>query len=121
MRITGPLARAASRRDRRDRPWDDERFRQAREHDLAQPLTSIRSVLVATGICLVMATLLTTDKLVEIAGRQPLGESRDRWLALAERKTRTVKWRVAHSSGGREQVAPEWNPPLPDRVPPVSV
>jgi hypothetical protein len=84
MRITGPLARAAARRTRPDDLWDDARFRAARERDLAEPLTSIRSVLRATVVCLALAVLLTSGKLVEIADRQPLGADRDRWLDLAE-------------------------------------
>ena len=83
MRITGPLARAAARRAAGEDLWDDDRFRRAREDDLAQPTTSIRVVLVATVVCLVMTMLLTSGKLVEIAERQPLGSSRDRWLDLA--------------------------------------
>jgi uncharacterized protein len=84
MRITGPLARAAARRTRPDDLWDDARFRAARELDLAEPLTNIRSVLRATVLCLALALLLTSGKLVEIADRQPLGADRDRWLHLAE-------------------------------------
>ncbi len=34
--------------------------------------------------CLVLAMLLVSGKLVDIAERQPLGESRDRWLEVAE-------------------------------------
>lgn len=92
MRITGPLARAAARRTRPDRLWDDARFRAARESDLAQPLTSIRSVLRATIVCLALAVLLTSGKLVEIADRQPLGSSRDRWLGVAERVDRVANF-----------------------------
>ena len=34
--------------------------------------------------CLLLAVFLVSGKLVEIAERQPLGDSRDRWLDVAE-------------------------------------
>jgi hypothetical protein len=92
VRFSDPLARAAARRAERTALWDDERFREARESDLAQPLTGISSVLRAMVVCVVLSILLTTGKLVEIAERQPLGASRDRWLELAEAVDRVANF-----------------------------
>ena len=48
----------------------------------------------AAGVvgCLLLTMLLVSGKLVEIAERQPLGESRDRWLDLAEGVDRTANF-----------------------------
>ncbi|WP_419926274.1 DUF459 domain-containing protein [Candidatus Poriferisocius sp.] len=43
-------------------------------------------------LCLVSTALLTTGKLVEIAGRQPLGDSRDRWVSAAEAVDRAANF-----------------------------
>ena len=80
---TDPLARAVRRRERGD-TWTDEQFRAAREQDLTERTQPVRaSVLAALG-CLLLASLLTSGKLVEIAERQEFGAARDRNLAVAE-------------------------------------
>ena len=78
-----PLARAVRRRERGD-TWTDEQFRAAREHDLTERTQPVRSTVLAVLGCLVLAALLTSGKLVEIAERQEFGSARDRNLALAE-------------------------------------
>lgn len=64
--------------------WSDDRFVEAREHDLRERTVSFRAVVIANFVALGLAMLLTSGKLVEIAERQPFGESRDRWVSLAE-------------------------------------
>lgn len=78
-----PLARAVGRRERAD-TWTDEQFRAARERDLAERTTPVRTMVSAVLTCLVLAALMTSGKLVEIAERQEFGDARDRNLALAE-------------------------------------
>ncbi|MCY3910803.1 MAG: DUF459 domain-containing protein [bacterium] len=48
----------------------------------------------ATGVvgCLLLTMFLVSGKLVEIAERQPLGDSRDRWLDVAEGVDRTANF-----------------------------
>ena len=43
-------------------------------------------------LCLVSTALLTSGKLVEIAERQPLGDSRDRWVSAAEAVDRAANF-----------------------------
>ena len=53
--------------------------------DAARPSTiNGKRVSIAVVACLVLAGLLVSDKLVEVAERQPLGDSRDRWVDAAE-------------------------------------
>ncbi|MEM9465727.1 MAG: DUF459 domain-containing protein [Actinomycetota bacterium] len=80
---TDPLARAVRHRDRGD-TWTDEQFRAAREADLTERTRPVRTSVLAVLGCLVLAALLTSGKLVEIAERQEFGDARDRNLAWAE-------------------------------------
>ncbi|MFQ5557593.1 MAG: DUF459 domain-containing protein [Acidimicrobiales bacterium] len=91
MKITEALERATQRRGRRE-IWDDDRFREVREHDLEQPTIAVRSVIGATALCLVLAALLTSSKLVQIAERQPIGPARDRWVEIAGAVDRTANF-----------------------------
>ncbi len=77
------LERATRRRERGD-TWTDDQFRDARERDLAERTRAIGPVVRSTLTCLLLATLLTSGKIVEIAEREELGEWRDRHLAVAE-------------------------------------
>ena len=81
---TDPLARAVRRRAERGSAWTDEQFRAARERDLTERTQPVRPAVVAVLGCLLLAALLTSDKLVSIAERQEFGGARDRNLALAE-------------------------------------
>jgi uncharacterized protein len=83
MKHSEPLERATAARERRE-TWDDQRFREARELDLRQRTADARSAVIAVVSCLLLAALLTSGKLVEIAQRQELGTARDRQLAVAE-------------------------------------
>ena len=60
-----------------------ERLGTAPGPDAARPATRIVPLLAAAVACLGLAAMLVSGKLVEIAERQPLGESRDWWLGLA--------------------------------------
>lgn len=60
--------------------------------DAVRPGTRIRPLLAAAAACLGLAALLVSGKLVEIAERQPLGESRDWWLGLATGVDRTANF-----------------------------
>ncbi len=85
MRIGDALRRARAVPVRPSATRSDEELRLLRERDLATrsvpPVRAVGAVLVT----LVLATLLTSPRLVEMARRQPLGPARDRWIALAER------------------------------------
>ncbi|MEO0491997.1 MAG: DUF459 domain-containing protein [Actinomycetota bacterium] len=83
MDSSDPLERAVRPRDRGE-TWTDEQFRAAREHDLTERTIAAPRVVIAVLGCLLLALLLTTGKLVEIAERQEFGDARDRNLALAE-------------------------------------
>lgn len=83
MKHSDPLKRATEVRERGE-TWDDERFKDAREQDLRQRTSDARSAVVAALTCLLLATLLTSAKIVEIAERQEFGATRDRQLAVAE-------------------------------------
>lgn len=73
-----PLGRAVERtRSTATERWTDEQFRRQREVDLAGSEVSSGSVLRAMVLCLVVAGLLSSDKLVEITERQPFGWQRD--------------------------------------------
>lgn len=77
------LERATQARERGD-TWDDQQFRDARERDLRQRTADVRSAVIGVLSCLLLAALLTSGKIVEIAERQDFGPARDRQLALAE-------------------------------------
>ena len=62
---------------------DGERLGTASGPDAARPATRIVPLLAAAVACLGLAAMLVSGKLVEIAERQPLGETRDWWLGLA--------------------------------------
>ena len=49
-------------------------------------------MLAAAAVCLGLAAMLVSGKLVEIAERQPLGESRDQWLGLASGLDRAANY-----------------------------
>lgn len=70
-----------------------ERFRAARARiaDDDRP-TRVAPMLAAAAVCLGLAATLVSGKLVEIAERQPLGESRDRWLGLASGLDRAANY-----------------------------
>ena len=69
MDTNDPLERAVRPRERGE-IWTDEQFRAAREHDLTERTTPVlRAVLAVLG-CLLLALLLTSGKVVEIAERQ---------------------------------------------------
>ena len=82
MEPTDPLERAVRRRERGE-VWTDEQFRAAREQDLTERTHGVWSVVAAVLGCLLLALLLTSGKLVEIAERQEFGAARDRNLDLA--------------------------------------
>ena len=83
MDTNDPLERAVRPRERGE-IWTDEQFRAAREHDLTERTTPVlRAVLAVLG-CLLLALLLTSGKVVEIAERQEFGDARDLNLAVAE-------------------------------------
>jgi uncharacterized protein len=86
MKHSEPLERATAATAARERreTWDDQQFREARERDLRQRTADARSAVTAVVSCLLLAALLTSGKLVEIAQRQELGTARDRQLAVAE-------------------------------------
>ena len=83
MDTNDPLERAVRPRERGE-IWTDEQFRAAREHDLTERTTSVRRAVSAVLGCLLLALLLTSGKVVEIAERQEFGDARDRNLAVAE-------------------------------------
>ena len=91
MKHSDPLKRATEVRELGD-TWDDEQFKEAREKDLRQRTADSRSAVVAALTCLLLATLLTSGKIVEIAERQEFGETRDRQLAVAERIDRVANF-----------------------------
>ena len=65
--------------------WTDDMFREQRDRDLEVRTVSAANLLRATLVTLVLAMLLTSAKLVEIAERQPLGgQTRAFWLPIAE-------------------------------------
>lgn len=51
-----------------------------------------RRISLAALLCLVSSALLTSGKLVEIAERQPLGNTRDRWVDIAEAVDRAANF-----------------------------
>lgn len=83
MESNDPLERATTREIRID-TWTDDDFRAAREADLAERTVPVASMIRAVALCLLLATLLTSAKLVEIAERMAFGPSRDRALDVAE-------------------------------------
>jgi len=91
MKHSDPLKRATEVRELGD-TWDDEQFKEAREKDLRQRTADSRSAVVAALTCLLLATLLTSGKIVEIAERQEFGETRDRQLAVAEQIDRVANF-----------------------------
>ncbi|MEZ5244324.1 MAG: DUF459 domain-containing protein [Acidimicrobiales bacterium] len=83
MKHSDPLKRATEVREIGE-TWDDEKFKDAREQDLRQRTSDSRSAVIAALTCLLLATLLTSGKIVEIAARQEFGETRDRQLDVAQ-------------------------------------
>ncbi len=83
MDRSDPLERATRPRQRGE-TWTDEQFVAAREADLSERTAAISSAVMAALSCLLLAALLTSGKIVEIAQRQEFGEARDRQLAVAE-------------------------------------
>jgi hypothetical protein len=83
VKHSDPLKRATEVRELGE-TWDDEQFKDAREKDLRQRTADARSAVIAALTCLLLATLLTSGKIVEIAERQEFGETRDRQLDVAE-------------------------------------
>jgi len=91
MEHSDPLKRATEVREVGE-TWDDEQFKDAREKDLRQRTADSRSAVIAALTCLLLATLLTSSKIVEIAERQEFGDTRDRQLAVAERVDRVANF-----------------------------
>lgn len=91
MKHSDPLQRATAPREHGD-TWDDERFQDARDKDLSQQTSEVRSAVIAVVSCLLLATLLTSGKIVEIAERQEFGPTRDRQVAVAERIDRVANF-----------------------------
>ena len=83
MKHSDPLKRATKPRPRGD-TWTDDQFRDARESDLRDRTAAIPSAVVSALTCLLLAALLTSGKILEIAERQPLGSTRDRQVSMAE-------------------------------------
>ena len=91
MEHTDPLERATSA-STTTRAWTDDDFRAAREADLAERTVPVGSMIAAVVGCLLLATLLTSGKLVEIASRMEFGENRDRALDAAEAVDRVANF-----------------------------
>jgi len=91
MDHSDPLERATTRPIRR-RNWTDDDFRAARDHDLAERTIPVATVVRAVIGCLLLAGLLTSAKLVEIAERMPFGDGRDRALAVADSVDRVANF-----------------------------
>lgn len=91
MKHSDPLERATQARERGE-TWDDEKFKTARELDLRQRTADVRSAVIAALTCLLLATLLTSGKIVDIAERQEFGSTRDRQLAVAQRVDRVANF-----------------------------
>ena len=66
MDYSDPLERATKPRDRGE-TWTDEQFRAARDSDLTERTVDIGKSVIAALSCLVLAALLTSGKIVEIA------------------------------------------------------
>ena len=85
MKFSESLERASTRRTGPAvHRWTDEEFRAQRDDDLRIESISTRQVLVAVGLCLGIAALLTSGNLVSAAERRDYGSSRDAMLAIAE-------------------------------------
>jgi hypothetical protein len=91
MKHSDPLERATHTRELGE-TWDDEQFKETREKDLRQRTADVRSAVIAAISCLLLATLLTSAKIVEIAERQEFGTARDRQLAVAEQVDRVANF-----------------------------
>jgi len=79
-----PLSRAVGRTgSTTTQRWTDEQFRMQREQDLAATDVSSVAVLKAMTVCLLVAGLLSSAKLVEITERQEFGLQRDVTSAAA--------------------------------------
>lgn len=83
MEHSDPLERATTRKISTE-TWTDDDFRAAREADLAERTVPVASMIRAVVLCLLLAMLLTSGKLVEIAERMEFGANRDRALDVAE-------------------------------------
>jgi hypothetical protein len=78
------LERASTRRDRPPvNRWSDAEFKQQRDLDLTPESISTRQVFTAVVLCLTVAALLTSGKLVESAERRSFGTKRDVLLSIA--------------------------------------
>jgi lysophospholipase L1-like esterase len=91
MKHSDPLKRATEVREIGE-TWDDDQFKDAREQDLRQRTADARSAVIAALTCLLLAMLLTSAKIVEIAERQEFGDTRDRQVAVAERIDRVANF-----------------------------
>lgn len=91
MKHSDPLERATRRRARGP-TWSDDQFRDARDEDLRERTAAVPSAVVSALTCLLLAALLTSGKIVEIAERQELGTTRDRQLAVAEAVDRVANF-----------------------------
>ncbi|MDH3706516.1 MAG: hypothetical protein OES57_10655, partial [Acidimicrobiia bacterium] len=79
-----PLGRAVERgATATTERWTDEQFRRQREADLSETEISSSAVLWAMVVCLTVAALLSSAKLVEITERQEFGWRRDVATAVA--------------------------------------
>ena len=56
----------------------------------ATPTKSVRTTVLSATLCLGVAALLVSGKIVEIADRLPLGPDRDRWLEAADHTDRVA-------------------------------
>ena len=82
MEHSDPLERATRQRERGE-TWTDEQFRDARDTDLRERTSDVSAAVKSALTCLVLAALLTSGKIVEIAERQELGTTRDRQVDVA--------------------------------------
>lgn len=84
MKFSESLERATTRRDGPAvHRWSDEEFKQQRDLDLQIESISTRQVLVAVGLCMLTAALLTSGTLIESAERRTFGGQRDALVAIA--------------------------------------
>ena len=91
MKYSDPLERATKQRTSGGL-WTDDQFRAARDKDLAEPTANSRATVIATLSCLLLAALLTSAKIVQIAERQEFGDARDRNLAAAQALDRVANF-----------------------------
>ncbi len=94
VKYSDSLARATSPREMADPEtgWSDEQFRAQRDRDLEISSIPVGSMVRASLVCLLLAALLASGRIVEIAARQPLGEQRDITLDLAQHLDRVANF-----------------------------